>query len=126
MGSFVYFILDTHGCIKIGTTRDPLKRLRQLRVAHSQHPYLVATMNGGVPDERALHRRFRRDRLAGEWFAPCRELCDLIDQLREAHGKARLWDGIPNPCAIGVTDSNRGRQLEILDSDEWQFVGGIH
>lgn len=63
----VYFIqAGEAGPVKIGTTRDPQKRLRMLQCAHPD----VLELRLAVPeaDEVLFHQRFSHLRIRGEWF----------------------------------------------------------
>lgn len=63
----VYFIqVGEAGPVKIGTTRDPKKRLQILQCANPD----VLELRLAVPeaDEAIFHRRFSHLRIRGEWF----------------------------------------------------------
>jgi len=53
---------------KIGYSRDPMGRLKSLQTGNSDRLKLVAMWEGTQADERALHERYRNQRLEGEWF----------------------------------------------------------
>ena len=73
----IYFIQDTKSrAVKIGTSRNPVARMKELQVAHSAPLVLLAVMDGSVAEEHALHRRFTR--LSGEWFEPTPELITFV------------------------------------------------
>lgn len=75
----IYFVqADTDGPIKIGTTTQLEQRLAALSNSDPAKLHLLATMPGDNKDEAQLHKRFRRLRLHGEWFAPDAELRDFI------------------------------------------------
>lgn len=60
-GLFVY-IGVRNGVAKIGLTREPQRRARQLRL------HLLLVLPGGPLEEKALHRRFADARIDREWF----------------------------------------------------------
>jgi hypothetical protein len=65
----VYFVRDdTNGRIKIGTSLNPLDRLRELQTGSSFRLRLMAMTGGGRKSERHLHETFADRRIAGEWF----------------------------------------------------------
>lgn len=69
--SKVYFIgteLRVGGKIKVGVSRHPERRLRQLQTAHPEPLQIFATVPGDKNDEQKYHRRWSRRRLNGEWF----------------------------------------------------------
>ena len=65
---FVY-VLKCNGLYKIGRSRDPQWRVRQLQTG-AAHPidvvFTIRTRQHGL--ERALHQRFSSLRKRGEWF----------------------------------------------------------
>lgn len=74
----IYFIqAGTNGPIKIGISRDPVRRLASLQTGHHETLRLLAVMEGDDRDEAVMHRRFSCQR--GEWFAPTVELRAFIE-----------------------------------------------
>jgi len=73
--SVVYFA-ERRGYIKIGTTTNPYRRMRELKAR------FLLVLPGDVFLEAQLHRRFANSRMVGEWFAPTPELWDYIYRLR--------------------------------------------
>ena len=75
--SKVYFIL-VDGYCKIGITTNLTHRIRTLRKNSSNHPKLerirdnkievISIFDGARKEEQELHRRFKRERVSGEWF----------------------------------------------------------
>lgn len=74
--SFVYFI-ESGDYIKIGFSRDPITRLSQIRNGRgitiperldTSNARILAVEQGGMREEKDLHRRFAASRVAGEWF----------------------------------------------------------
>ncbi len=73
MYSYVYFITDSHGHIKIGKTDDVVKRLSELQTGNPFKLSIILTiMLKTIEDafslENALHRKFKDYQLEGEWF----------------------------------------------------------
>lgn len=64
------------GYFKVGTSRDPEKRLHRLSGISPFPLRLCAAIPGDHDEEAGLHRRFRPWWSHGEWFLlnPCREL----------------------------------------------------
>lgn len=73
-GSVVYFA-ERGGLIKIGTSRQPLRRVAALKAA------LLAVSPGNHFDEWLTHDRFATDRVGGEWFRPSIALRSYIAAL---------------------------------------------
>ena len=68
---YVYAIRETEtGRVKLGISRDPEARLRQLQTGNSQELELVAfrKAENRFDDERALHTDASDYRIRGEWF----------------------------------------------------------
>jgi hypothetical protein len=80
---FIYFIRAIQGPrhsarVKIGWTRDPRKRLKDLQTGSPVELYLIGAIPGGREDERAMHERFALSRMHGEWFALTGEMHELV------------------------------------------------
>lgn len=81
--SYVYFITDNHGHIKIGKANNTMERLKELQTGN---PYkLMPVLNIWVESEElafnietALHKKLRNCQMEGEWFraAPVMQLLD--------------------------------------------------
>jgi hypothetical protein len=73
----IYFIQDSESrAIKIGVSKHPIIRLRQLQTAHHSKLVLLKTMDGDAKGEWTLHQIFTRRK--GEWFEPTEELLSFI------------------------------------------------
>lgn len=66
--------------VKIGFTRDFAARHNALQEGLPRKLETFVLIQGEVADERALHRRFAKYRLRGEWFAFAGELAKWIEQ----------------------------------------------
>lgn len=85
-GKFVYFVRRQDGRIKIGYTKDPQRRIENIRTAlrSSGHPggaAILALVHGGRAVERYLHDAFRADHVGGEWFRPSSSIYALIYEI---------------------------------------------
>lgn len=79
---WVYFIQgEAGGPIKIGISRDVERRRNELQRAERQPLKVLATIEGTMKDESALHQRFAAHRLHGEWFSPAADLLTHIANL---------------------------------------------
>ena len=82
----VYFIRQgTEGPIKIGKSRDPGSRLRQLQAASPQVLHLLASSEALSEEE--IHRRFAEGAIRNEWFLPTADLLAFIEALRESQNQ---------------------------------------
>jgi hypothetical protein len=71
VGAFVYVIEDGRGRVKIGTSKNPLRRLAQLRSTSGEllnFAYIGVTPSEGFDIERAAHIALAGHRVNGEWF----------------------------------------------------------
>jgi len=99
-GSQVYFVQRGHdpdGPIKIGSSKNPRKRIQQLQTSSAEPLVLLARCDGSGALEREYHKRFSSDRLNGEWFRPSTAITQEVDRLRRSHGAVAKF----NPLASG-------------------------
>lgn len=90
--SFVYFIQGVDGGpVKIGTSGDPARRLRQVMDWVPFDLRILATAPGGFLTEAYLHHKFHADRLRREWFAPSDDLMSFVGAV-SASGRIPGWD----------------------------------
>src|SRR6267143_784005 len=66
--------------IKIGVSKDPMKRLEDHQTSSPDRLTLLGAVH--TYSEKYIHRRFERDRVHGEWFRPSEELLAFIKSLR--------------------------------------------
>jgi len=78
----VYFVQSRlGGPIKIGLTTQLNQRLKQLQNESPIPLQIVGALRGDEKVEAAIHERFRKLRLHGEWFEPSTELVEFIRQI---------------------------------------------
>ncbi|MGL5877656.1 MAG: KilA-N domain-containing protein [Xenococcaceae cyanobacterium] len=66
---YVYLIGNKDaGILKIGHSTNISQRLRTLQIGCAFALEVVKTKEGTISDEQALHERFKKYRLEGEWF----------------------------------------------------------
>jgi hypothetical protein len=67
----LYFIQsDITGMIKIGRSKDPVKRLKQLQTGNANKLKLIASFKGLGWREKIIHEELSRWSKKGEWFDP--------------------------------------------------------
>ena len=81
--SYVYFITDGHGHIKIGKADDTCQRIKELQTGNPYKlSFLLTVMLESIADafelEQRLHAKFDDYRLEGEWFE-AEPVLELID-----------------------------------------------
>lgn len=76
----IYFIqAGADGPIKIGYTKERIQgRLNNMQVGNPAKMRLLGTAAGDKEDEKALHGKFHKHRIRGEWFDPAPEIRALI------------------------------------------------
>jgi len=78
VSGYIYFIMtmaDGEDLWKIGYTRNhPEQRLRQLQTGCPLHLELMGFLPADAEDERAIHKKYKAQRVRGEWY-------DLPDDL---------------------------------------------
>ena len=73
MAYYVYLIQKGYGSIKIGVSKDPEKRLRDLQIGNHAELFIIAkfpfnSYSEAYALESELHYKFKSFRLRGEWF----------------------------------------------------------
>src|SRR5690554_5415759 len=82
--TYVYFIRaqDGTGPIKIGCSRVPAGRLKDLMNWSPVQLELLCKIPGDTKVESSLHNHFNHLHSHGEWFSPDGELLQLVEDLR--------------------------------------------
>jgi hypothetical protein len=76
-GIKLYF-LGYPGRIKIGISRQVMRRLQEIANQMDQPPVLLGAVNGSRGFEKYLHKRLAKHRLHSEWFSDCEEVRDTM------------------------------------------------
>lgn len=97
VNGWVYFVLgEDSGRFKIGRAVDVEKRFRSLRTGCPEELSVYGVMPAVDPValERALHKRFARYRVRGEWFFdPSGDIAEFADMYAyELGGTHRIWE----------------------------------
>ncbi|WP_422923092.1 GIY-YIG nuclease family protein [Singulisphaera sp. PoT] len=120
----VYFIRDRVArAIKIGTARDPRKRLAALQTGNPNPLKLMGTIPGGEHEEAQLHARFSAHRGLGEWFEADANFVSEVVRLIEDARKASPLSS-PQKAAISTLPQSRwpGTPISDLWSEEKEIV----
>jgi hypothetical protein len=79
---YVYFVMNTvTGHIKIGQTKQPQERLKQLQSGCDDPLLLLAVVEDRLPLEQVLHLQFQDTCTGGEWFEQSPGLMTLINNI---------------------------------------------
>lgn len=109
----IYFILALDGSnhIKIGTTVRLTERIKQLVTARKADLQVLAVIDGGHAEERALHEKFKDYCIHGEWFESHPQLTDFIAM------EGRPWNGKDEvPGFILINLKGTKEQSDWLDA----------
>jgi hypothetical protein len=88
----IYFILaPAADAIKIGFSRDPRKRFTNLRTGSPEPLEWLGSIPGDPGDEKAIYKRFKHQRLHGEWFRASPELYNHMEDLAEDNEEIQGW-----------------------------------
>lgn len=95
------FKADRDGPVKVGWSRNVLKRLRSLQAANPNELEVVAVMrtNRALDAEKLLHEYLHDSRVLGEWFRRTDRVEKLIRLMQERSG-------------AGVLEALAGRQTD--------------
>lgn len=75
----IYFIQSENGGpIKIGYSKNFDDRLKTLQEGNPYKLIVLGLMEGTIPAEQRLHRKFEEHRFRNEWFNDCQEIRDFI------------------------------------------------
>jgi hypothetical protein len=80
---YIYFLLaERLDAVKIGYTRKSIeKRMKECKTWSPYEYDVLKIIEGTMLQEVALHKRFVKYKLRGEWFQYSDELKDFIDSL---------------------------------------------
>lgn len=81
VGSIYFIRANGTGPVKIGFSTDYQARIASMMTSHARQLRLVAVIRGSHTDEQALHKRFAKYRVRGEWFRVAGELAKYLESL---------------------------------------------
>lgn len=96
---YIYFITDGVA-IKIGGSRDPFRRYRELQTAHHQQLEILGIMDCRNGDERFTQRQFRDHHIRGEWFKDVPAIREFIGNRCHFHTVPEWEQGVTNPVQL--------------------------
>jgi hypothetical protein len=101
VNSYVYFIYSGSG-VKIGVSKHPKERVKQIRVG-APNAILLGAVKGGLDKEAEMHQRFVNWRFGGEWFR--HECLHYVAEVIAAEGVEEMFPVGPvaDDGALGVT-----------------------
>lgn len=103
-----YFLFDASSqAIKVGKSRDPMRRLRGLQTGNATRLALLGVIDGD--HERRLHRRWTRHHIAGEWFRDHAEIRWFIHRQT-----CSLAGPVETESTLGNTTITHWRHLRVM------------
>jgi hypothetical protein len=78
---YVYFIGPEKGDVKIGYSKNPWARVKDIQTATTKQLRVLATARTTEYSEASIHALFSAHRKAGEWFVRCQEINSVINAL---------------------------------------------
>ncbi len=76
----IYFVAAGKRAVKIGTARNVKSRLAALQTANHEPLRVLGSIRGDRYVERAIHRKFAKLRIRGEWFRARKRLFAFIEE----------------------------------------------
>ncbi len=128
----VYFLrpIGQAGPIKIGCSKEPMKRLRSVEIWSPLMLEVVAAVPGGHADESVLHQMFGDNRLHGEWFDITPELQSVLDYVAKAGRLPPLDYTLRTYEAKRKNPQARSKMTRRADPklrrEKWQITVAIH
>jgi hypothetical protein len=96
--TYVYAITDGIN-IKIGISKHPEKRVKQLNTGNSNKLILLCYFKGSIIDEKWIHNHFKGIR--GEWMESTQDLLNYLNNkinnkyiMKDSNGKVRAYMSI--------------------------------
>jgi hypothetical protein len=90
--------------VKVGYSDGPPDRLPNLQVGNEAELVVIATMPGGVIEEKEIHRRLGDRLMRGEWFRTDPTFLKRIKRLFERGLELNVWEEcrLRNRCRAGL------------------------
>ncbi len=108
----VYMIRQgERGPVKIGTAKDVARRLGTMQSGNHERLILLRMFEGGVAEERLLHKAFADHRITGEWFSWTQTMLGDVG-LSEIATQPPVWNG---------SEWRPGTQAELAVAHKRQF-----
>ena len=91
------FQMGLAGPLKIGFSTNVGQRLETIQHHSPFDMHRLVAFEGTVEDEAALHRRFAKFRMRGEWFLPASEIIDYCIERdpmyrSKCRRREKVWD----------------------------------
>jgi DNA-binding transcriptional regulator YdaS (Cro superfamily) len=109
--------------VKIGTAKNPAKRLATLQCGVAEILHVERLMEGGREVETALHRRYAGQRLRGEWFRWSPDMLTVMVEVAQPEPRQAAV-ALRRACAIAkeIVSRKTGR---VVDGDGQSALGSL-
>lgn len=91
---FIYAISNSAGAVKVGWSKNPIRRVAAVQIGSLSKCVLVGKAPGSKAEERAIHDRFASYRIYGEWFRHEGAVSEFVDALEPAAARQNCRFGI--------------------------------
>ena len=105
-GGYVYFVGASRGDIKIGYSKNPWARVRDMQTSNNKELRLLGSFRGTRADETKLHQQFSDINVRGEWFKRTPELLDFIEDQANITKKSSYGSStvVTTPVSASASD----------------------
>lgn len=100
----VYFVRDKEAdMIKVGHSRDPLRRLQELQIGSSRRLEIIGLIAAEIAIEKLIHFELMEGAVHGEWFWD-REITTawLMRMTQDQPMRRNIWDFVPTRNVLSV------------------------
>jgi len=122
--NYVYYVATTDSdVVKVGISRNPWSRVRDLQTGSAEQFTLLATLKTDARSEFAIHDFFKATRVKGEWFSRSPALNSLIQKTKDGEFAdleacvAFLHD-LPVEAFVATTVERRSSVVTTKDKDK--------
>lgn len=125
----IYYIHNTNnGLVKIGFSKHPNIRLKQLKNQHGNSLLIVRIIPGDRALEKEIHAKFSRQRVHGEWFVWCNDMVfgdPVEDQKTESPNVVVIPQALKDRLKIHAAMTKRTMRdiIEQIVSEYLEKVG---
>lgn len=126
----VYLILDAdNNRVKIGHSRNPWRRLRQLQTGSSAKLLLIGVIAATVEVEKRLHDEMHEHNVHREWFAGAEDAVRWLNRQTAGSPMCRTWARLVPAREIDVwwewDAEHKVHFKHVFDQEKMQWVGPL-
>lgn len=126
----VYLILDAdNNRVKIGHSRHPLKRLRQLQTGSSAKLILIGVIAAAIEVEKRLHDEMHEHHVHSEWFSGGEDAVKWLNRQTGGAPMCRTWARLVPAREINVfwewDAEHNVHHKHVFDPEKERWVGPL-